>query len=183
VLERTNGNGNGYHEGAAAQALGRIGFDGERLLSLARKVANEELRRKASTLGNRYEDFVSFLVEVGLRAAIGYDAGRSGNGYSPSSYLWDVMERRTPDFYRRQSEGFGDRRYGNDNRELLGGDAMEDEPDPDVDFGKLVSEHRLIEWQVAARTVDLPIAEWICVTLDRATAAIKRTAQPTRSGS
>ena len=155
-------------------------------MRLARKVANDALRLRGATLGDRFDDLVSRLQIVGLQASLRYDPHREQmsygqNGGDPfSSYIADVMERRVVDYFRSQSEGFGDRRYGHDNRVVVG--VVEDqEADPDVDFGKLVSEHRLIEWQEAAGIVDLPMAEWVCVTLDRATAAIGRTASATRS--
>lgn len=87
---------------------------------------------------------MSFLVEVGVREALRYDPARSGNDYSFASYLWDVMNRRTVDFYRRRSEGFGDRRHGNDQRLTLAGlDVVNEEiegPADDDPFEPTVSE-------------------------------------------
>jgi hypothetical protein len=161
--------------GSAELALRRWGFTGERLLNLAHAVANNELRRKQSTLGDRYDDLVSWLVEVGLKGAITYDPDRHSANYTFGSYLWDIMERRTADFYRRKGEGFGDRRYGNDGRIILVDDNSDD-PDPDVDFDKLISEKRLTRWQHAAVLVEMTVSEWVVVTLDKAAARIERTA-------
>jgi hypothetical protein len=45
--------------------------------------------------------------------------------------------------------------------------------DADIDFAKLLSEHRVLEWQRAAQTVELDLEEWIAITLDRAAKAIR----------
>jgi hypothetical protein len=109
-----------------------------------------------------------WLVEVALRTAIRYDPARSGNGYKPESYLWDVLAQRLPDFYRRKSEGFGDRRYGNDSRIVLS--AMDDDqPDLDsLDFEKLMSARRVARWQRAADAAGWQLSEFICISVDRA---------------
>ena len=175
VVEPKIGDTSDPRAGSAELALRRHGFTGERLLNLARAVANSELRRKQSTLGDRYDDLVSWLSEVGLKGAITYDPTRHGDDYTFSSYLWDIMERRVPDFYRRKGEGFGDRRYGNDNRLVLT-DTSADEPDPDVDFDKLISERRLVLWQQAATAVNLTLAEYVVVTMDKASRQVLKTA-------
>ena len=48
--------------------------------------------------------------------------------------------------------------------------------DSDIDFARLLSEHRVLEWQRAAQTVELPLEEWIAITLDRAARVIRRAA-------
>ncbi len=53
----------------AERVLLEHGFIGERLLKLARKVANDELRRRGASLGDRYDDLIGFLVETALRTA------------------------------------------------------------------------------------------------------------------
>jgi hypothetical protein len=55
--------------------------------------------------------------------------------------------------------------------------------DAELDFEKLVSERRLAEWQEAAEAVELPLAEWIVVTLDRAAKVIMQPSQNRLSGS
>lgn len=167
--------------GAAELALRAHGFDGERLMKLARKVASDTLRARGAVLGDRFEDLVSRLQLVGLKAALDFDATRSHVHYGTRggdpfvSYVSDVMERRVTDFFRSKSEGFGDRRYGNDGRLVLTAETDED-ADPDVDFGKLISEKRLAYWQSAARSVELEMSEWIVIVLDRAARQVLRTA-------
>ncbi len=97
----------------ADAALREHGFSGPRLLGLARHVANDAARRAPYCSEETREALTSYLVEVGIKETLKYDASQSGDGYSFSSYLWDVLHRRVTDFYRRKSEGFGDRRHGN----------------------------------------------------------------------
>jgi hypothetical protein len=87
------------------------------------------------------------------------------------------MERRCVDWLRAKTEGNGDRRYGNDNRVVLSSDTLEDAPDPELDFEKLISDRRLLEWEEAARLVELPVAEWVVVTLDREAAVLRARAR------
>lgn len=150
----------------AEQALQANGLDGRRLLKLAHRITQDAQRRAPAGLGGKYEDLHSFLVEQALRAAVRYDPRISNGGYSFESYLCDVMEQRVTDYYRRKSEGFGDRRSGSDGRVVLSGDPMLDEPDPEVDFDKLISERRIARYQRAAAFRNLSMAEWIVITLD-----------------
>jgi hypothetical protein len=126
-------------------ALRANGFDGERLLALAHKVAQDELRRRGAFPGGRYEDLVGYLCACGCAAAAGYDARRSSDGYSFASFLYDVLKQRVVDYYRRKSEGFADTRYRanrvdvvflGDGADVLaaahGGDGVCD-PDDDMD--------------------------------------------------
>ena len=87
---------------------------------------------------------MSRLTIVGLQATIRYDPMREqrsygSNGGDPfASYLADIMGKRVDDYFRSKAEGFGDRRYGNDNRVVL-----DDDPDPadhDTDFDQLVDD-------------------------------------------
>ena len=151
-------------------ALMRHGFTVERLQKLSRKVGNDALRLRGATLGDRFEDLVSRLQLVGLQAALRYDPERQQakygqNGGEPfASYVADLMERRVDDYFRSKAEGFGDRRYGNDNRIVLA-----DDPDPadhDTDFEALVDERRRSRWQAAADTCGMTISEFIVTTLD-----------------
>ena len=50
---------------------------------------------------------------------------RSGDAYTFASFVWDVLARRTTDFFRRKSEGFGDRRYGNHDRIVLASNPLD----------------------------------------------------------
>ncbi len=165
---------NGAIRTDAAKALLAQGFDGERLLRLARSVANNEINRRGSVLGDKREDLVGFLVLNACRKAPDYDASRSGPGYTFASWLYDSMEHWADDFYRRKSEGFGDRRYGNDNRILLHEDP--DPADHDTDFEELVSDRRRARWQQAADLVGWPLSEWIVISLDKAARQVGRTA-------
>lgn len=163
------------HESAVVVALHAQGMDGAGLLLLAQKVANEELRRKASTLGDRYDDLVSYLVLVGLRSALTYDETRSGNGYSFASYLWDVMSMRTADFYRRHSEGFGDRRAGTHDRIVLGG--VDDEEVPfEFEWDLRLSDRRVQRWQRAADVEGFDLSDWIAMALNDRASRVTRAA-------
>lgn len=156
--------------GAAELALRAHGFDGERLMKLARKIANDALRARGANLGDRFEDLVSRLQLIGLQQALRYDpehaqASYGRNGGEPfASYLADVMEKRVTDFFRSKAEGFGDRRYGNDNRLVL-----DDDPEPadhDTDFEDLIDERRRARWQRRAVDEDWTLSEWIVISLD-----------------
>jgi DNA-directed RNA polymerase specialized sigma subunit len=151
----------------AEDALREHGLNGERVMKLARRIASDAQRRAPAGLGGKYEDLVGFLSLQALEAALRYDAAKSGNGYSFTSYLCDVMELRVDDFYRRKSEGFGDRRHGNDQRIVLVGDHAEDF-DSEVDFERLLSERRMQAWHSAAQRLGLPFTEWVVQTLDQA---------------
>lgn len=80
-------------------------------MSLAHKVAKDELRRRGADLGDRYPDLVAHLLVAGCRAAVSYDPTRSGEGYSFMSFLYDILKLRVSDFFRSKGEGFTDRRY------------------------------------------------------------------------
>ena len=109
----------------------RHGFTVERLQKLSRKIANDELRLRGATLGDRFEDLVSRLQLVGLQAALRFDPERhhasyGKNGGEPfASYVADIMGKRVDDYFRSKSEGFGDRRYGLDDRVELS-DELDD---------------------------------------------------------
>ena len=115
----------------ADEALAAHGFDGDKLLAYAHTIARREMNRKGSTLGDRHQDLVMFLVEQGCRTAVKYDPDKSASTYKFSSYVYDVMQRRVTDFYRRKGEGFGDKRRGQDNRVVLTGDRFEHEDEGD----------------------------------------------------
>jgi hypothetical protein len=103
--------------------------------------------------------------------------GRDG-GDPFASWMADVLAHRVTDWYRSKAEGFSDRRYYLDGTIVLS--AFDDEADADSDFDfdfdfeGLVSEHRLGEWQNAARAVDLAFADWVVITLDRTARVIRR---------
>lgn len=153
-------------------ALMRHGFSVERLDKLARKVAHDALSLRGAVLGDRFEDLVSRLRIVGLQAVLRYDPERRHESYGKNggepfaSYVADVMEKRVDDYFRSKAEGFGDRRYGNDNRVVLS-----DDPDPadhDTDFEALVDERRRAKWQAAAVHTGWTLEEFVVITLDRA---------------
>ena len=161
------------------EALARYGFDGQRLMKLAQRVASDWLRGKAATLQNRREDLVSFLCMKALEAAIAYDPDRQRSSYGSNggdpfqSYLADVMELRIVDFYRRQSEGFADRRKGLEGFVVQ---AEFEDADPDVDFEKLVSERRIVRWQRMADIKDLPLRDYVLWAVDAWTDVLERQA-------
>ena len=151
-------------------ALMRHGFTTERLMKLSRKIANDALRLRGATLGDRFDDLVSRLQIVGLQAAIRYDPQRhhasyGSNGGDPfSSYVSDLMGKRVDDYFRSKAEGFGDRRRGFD-----GMVDLSDDPDPadhDTDFESLVDERRRARWQQAADRKGMPLSQFIVTALD-----------------
>lgn len=148
----------------------RHGFTPERLMKLARKVANDELRRMNGTLGDRFDDLVSRMVIAGMEAAWKYDplvkhASYGKNGGEPfASYVADMMALRVKDHYRSKAEGFGDRRKGFDNMIDLS-----DDPDPadhDTDFEFLVDERRRSKWQRAATMKEQTLSQFVVSVLD-----------------
>ena len=153
----------------ADEALAAHGFDGDKLLAYAHTIARREMDRKGSTLGDRHQDLVMFLVEQGCKTAVKYDAKKSSPSYTFSSYVYDVMARRVPDFYRRKSEGFGDKRKGHDNRIVLSGGKAEYLPDGD-DFSleEMASQDRIDVWKAKAATAGMPLVEWLYDLADRA---------------
>ena len=120
----------------AEEALRSYGFDGDRLLKLCHRIAQDELRRRCAFLSrDRYEDLVGFLAMHGAQASLRFDPERhharyGANGGSDhfSSWLADILSHRIVDWYRRKSEGNGDARYGFHNRIVLS-DEVVDEPD------------------------------------------------------
>ena len=151
-------------------ALMRQGFSVERLQKLARRVALDQCRLRNAQLDDRIEDLVSRLVLAGLQASLRYDPERyqasyGRNGGEPfSSYLGDIFERRAVDYWRSKSEGFGDRRYGNDNRIVL-----DDDPDPadhDTDFELLVDDRRRARWQQAADLKGMTISQFMVTAME-----------------
>jgi hypothetical protein len=150
----------------------RHGFTTERLMKLSRKIANDALRLRGASLGDRFEDLVSRLQIVGLQAAMRYDPHRDHasygkNGGEPfSSYVSDIMSMRVDDYFRSKSEGFGDRRRGFD-----GMVELTDDPDPadhDVDFSKIVGDRERSDWQQAAKATGWELDEWMKITLNKA---------------
>jgi DNA-directed RNA polymerase specialized sigma24 family protein len=139
-------------------------------------MANEYCTANVPYIGDKREDLVSSLVEVGLLAATRYDPAKTNGGDHFEGWLCKIMTHRCKDFFRKKSEGFGDRRYGNDNRIFLAGDTLDDAPDSDVDFGELISQRRLARWQAAAKLTEWSFEEFIAVTLDRAASELERSA-------
>ena len=164
-----------HRQASGELALRQHGWDGERLQKLAHAVAQDHIRKTGAALGDKYDDLVQTLALAGIRAALRYEPERSGPGYSFASYLWDKLELAIePDFYRRKSQGFGDRRYGHDGRIALVDDFDADEAD--FDFERLLSSKRLGTWQQAASLAGWEFSEWVAITLDRAARQVLRTA-------
>jgi DNA-directed RNA polymerase specialized sigma24 family protein len=174
----------------AEQALAEHGLDGYRLLRLARRAADDAQRRAPAGLGGKYEDLVSFLVLQALEAAVRYGPEYTRPGYSFASYLFDIMELRVTDWYRRKSEGFGDTRSGSNGRVELHADPPPTEPDhhehestleldsywsraagslstPMHDWD-VVTEQAAMQWVRAAHTTSQPFNVWVRRTLDLA---------------
>lgn len=173
----------GIRAGAAELALRRQGWTGERLMKEARRIVADYVRGNVPYLAtHRRDELVDFVVEKALMASMRFDPTRPTKSYGSKggkhfdSWICDVMWNRCTDWQRSKAEGNGDRRYQNDGRIVLAGDTVADEPDPDVDFGKLLSERRLVKWQAAADIVGLDVSEWVCITLDRAARQVERTA-------
>ena len=173
----------GIREGAAELALRRQGWTGERLIKEARRIVADYIRGNVPYLAtHRRDELVDFVVEKALMATMRFDPNTPTKSYGSKggnhfdSWICDVMGKRCLDWHRAKSEGNGDRRYANDNRIVLAGDTMDDEPDADVDFGKLVSDRRMVRWQVAATLTGWSFEEFVVITLDRAAAQIERTA-------
>lgn len=149
--------------GSAEAALQANGFTGERLTKLAHKIANDELhKRNDARLHDRYEDLIQHLVEIGCRYATRYNPNLATDTYE--RYLAKHMAHRIDDFFRSKAQGFGDRRYGNDNRYDLTDDP--DPPDHDLDFDTLITNKRRAQWQAAANHCQLPLQDWITASLD-----------------
>ena len=106
----------------ADEALHAHGLGGRQRLGIARDVANHAAGRFPYCSETTRENLASYLTEVGVRQALAYHPARSGDGYSFASFLWDVLNRRVTDYFRKKAEGHGDRRHGNDRRvDLVGG--------------------------------------------------------------
>jgi hypothetical protein len=154
----------------------RHGFTTERLMKLSRKIANDALRLRGATLQDRFDDLASRLQIVGLEAALRYDPERhhatyGSNGGEPfASYVSDVMANRVVDYFRSKAEGFGDRRYGNDNRVELS-----DDPDPadhNFDFEQMVGEREGARWQMAAEAQGCELSYFIVTSVSIATDSV-----------
>lgn len=173
----------------AEQALKAHGFDGDKLIAYARTIARRELQRKGSTLGDRHEDLVMYLVELGCRKAVTYNPAKSSPSYTFSSYLYDIMARRVPDFYRSKSEGFGDKRRNQHDRlhvtskpgqtsfsTAAGVYRLHTDDDPPsalVDdqtdaLARLIDQDTLTRYTKAAERAGLTLATWVHTTLEAA---------------
>lgn len=147
----------------AEQALRAHGLNGDRLLKLARRIANDAQRAAPAGLGGKYEDLVSFITLQALEAAVRYNPERARPGYTFTSYLCDIMERRVTDWYRRKSEGFGDSRSGSNGRIVLTGDQLDDHPADDYELEldqTLDDTHIHNTWARAAGLISTPMNDW-----------------------
>lgn len=148
----------------------RHGFTAERMTRLAQKVANDALRLRGAVLQDRFDDLVSRLVMVGMESAWRYDPEREHvsygrNGGEPfASYVADVMDKRVDDYFRSKHEGFGDRRYGNDNRIVLT-DELDTTEQTNFDF---VLDIERVKWQRAAEATGQDLDMWMVNALNRA---------------
>ena len=125
--------------GSGELALRKHGLTGEKLLRMAYAIANGYARRTGSGLDSRLDDLAQHLALTATRRALLYDPAKNPNS-TFTSYLWDIMEPACIDWHRRKAEGFGDRRYGHDNRVDLAGDTTGGEfqtPPGDISSGLL----------------------------------------------
>jgi DNA-directed RNA polymerase specialized sigma subunit len=155
----------------ADQALQAQNFPPEKLLAYAGHIA----RRRAHNTSH-HEDLTSYLVEIGLTHAIRYDPDRTSStgSYTFSSYLYDVMEARVPDFYRRQSEGHADTRprykQPRTAHEPTDPDDLKQFERQTDALEKLISDDQRARFNRAADRAGLTLAEWVATTLDQAAA-------------
>ncbi|MBA3376658.1 MAG: hypothetical protein H0U00_12765 [Actinobacteria bacterium] len=150
-----------------------MGIEGvPHLYKLAHLVVSEYAREKAARssyamLGDRLEELVSVLVEAGVKTALKFDPAKLGPNYKPRSYLADKMRFAIEgNYYRKKSEGYGDRRYGFDNRIKLTGHKI----DTLLEAGETAAddEHERMGDALEELAVGLsPSAEWTLRNLAR----------------
>lgn len=159
----------------------RQGWTGERLVREARRITGDYERAHIPYLAShRRDELVDFVVEAALRATITFDPERTTGIYGRNggrhfdSWICDVMTWRCTDWLRSKREGNGDARKGHANRVVLTGE-FDDDSDLELEreLERFLSADRVGEWQSAANLVGLPLAEFVVVTLDRASAAIR----------
>jgi hypothetical protein len=112
-------------QGTVDEVLEQHGFSGRQLLGLARKAANDALRRHGAFLDDqRYDELVSYMLEVGCRYAPRYERG---HGIAIQTYLYRTMRRRYTDCLRMT---LGDTRHTTaKHRHPAGGFVSLDESD------------------------------------------------------
>lgn len=105
-----------------------------------RGALNDELRYRSAHLdADRYEEAVSYLVEILCRLAKRYDSSKGSLSFSTFAYR--ILRRRYTSYLR---DWRGDARYGNDGRETSVADpdllreaaSSEDQ----LDFGALIEQ-------------------------------------------
>jgi DNA-directed RNA polymerase specialized sigma24 family protein len=166
--------------GAVEAALAAQGWTGERLVAEARRIVNDYLRGVPYLPEHRREELVSFVVEKACQAALKFDPERTSGRYGSrggrhfDSWLCDVMAHRCIDWHRSKAEGNGDRRYGFDNRIVLYAEPEDHADEAELDLERYLSADRVQRWQEAAAIVELALAEFIVVSLDAASAAVRR---------
>jgi hypothetical protein len=178
-------------------ALLRHGYTVERLMHLARKVAADGTRRRGAALGDRFDDLVSRLQLAGMQAALRFDPTRQHNSYGMNggdpftSYASDIMDKRIDDFFRRRSEGFSDRRYGNFGVVTPTDEIEQQRAEVEDAIEHLDSTANVVWYSEAAEQEDMSLGAWIVRALnERASQSVTRPAARrarqnavTRSGS
>jgi hypothetical protein len=167
---------------SAAEVLEANGFGGDRLLKLSRKIAGDELRRRGVFLDHeRFEDLVAFLALAGVRSVVRYDPARhhasyGKNGGDPfASWLADVLAHRVTDWYRSKAEGMATDAMA--TMAASSSPAMISTTRRASRSTSSVSSRRIVsQWREAADLVGLSLAEFIVMSLDPATQAVKRAA-------
>jgi len=126
-------------------------------------------------------------VEKALVAAIRFDPEKTSGVYTKNggehfrSFVCDILEWRCVDFFRRKSEGYADSRYYAPNQVMLVDEFdTTSADDVEIEIERFLSSDRVSEWTAAAEAVGLPLPEFITVSLDRASAAIKRSSSAPR---
>ena len=88
----------GAYMRTADAALREHGFSGEQLLGLARKAAQDALRRHGAHLDpDRFDDLADYMLEVGVRYAARYEPG---HGIAIQTFLYRRMRIRYTDWLR-----------------------------------------------------------------------------------
>jgi hypothetical protein len=148
-------------------------FPPEKLQAYARTIART---KHMAGHEDRREDLISYLIETGLELAVKYDPDRTTNTgtYTFSSWLYDILERRSNDFFRKQSEGYADNRKAWDRQPKhahapTDPDLLKFTAETDA-LEHLISDNQRTRFEQAAARQGLSLADWVLTTLDTAAA-------------
>jgi len=150
------------------QALHEQNFPPEKLLGYARHIARH---KHMAGHEDRREDLVSYLVEIGTRYAARYnpDLTSETGRYSFGSWVYDIMEKRVPDFFRSQAEGYADTRdrfkTPHEAHSVVDDLAIDKELHHEL-FLEIFTDERLKTWAQAAAQTEWSLKEFVVITLD-----------------